>query len=304
MAGTKDKDPLDDWPYAFRTVEEDLNPSLIERHGLLHLYRALNIGNLVAFIGSGTSTAYGRLSWPEMVDQQRRLVTEIREKIKHEDGQKRDEIFSSIRSLEATFDSINNSKSQAAFPITFQIGEKLFETIAEQLSEGDKSDSESNEESIANYRDHARKLTYDDREFCINLLRVAELGHDPDKNGVADNIKKFNKKLNKYCPPETRPLSRSLPKRDDFGYYNYLNLFSADAFAESANHIQQHLGTDNCQWADTCTIIRDYFADCSSQTFVTPTHRFLIAALLSLNPVAIWPVLGKPANYHFRSERT
>lgn len=40
----------------------------IHYHGAVGLYRALNIGRLVAFVGSGVTVAYGRPTWQKLVE--------------------------------------------------------------------------------------------------------------------------------------------------------------------------------------------------------------------------------------------
>ena len=55
------------WPYARQFVLDTMDENVIERHGELILYRALNIGRAVAFVGAGVSMSYGRISWRELV---------------------------------------------------------------------------------------------------------------------------------------------------------------------------------------------------------------------------------------------
>lgn len=54
-----------EWPYTLYSVSKTLDPELIEARGKLQLFRALADKNLVAFVGSGLSVAYGRLGWAE-----------------------------------------------------------------------------------------------------------------------------------------------------------------------------------------------------------------------------------------------
>ena len=51
-----------DWP----ELDRALDPETIERYAHDQLYRALNIKQLIAFVGSGVSMAYGRVSWSEL----------------------------------------------------------------------------------------------------------------------------------------------------------------------------------------------------------------------------------------------
>lgn len=61
------QDLLQDWPYSRDYLLETLDAKLIERHAVMHLSRALNIGTVVAFLGAGVSMAYGRISWKNLV---------------------------------------------------------------------------------------------------------------------------------------------------------------------------------------------------------------------------------------------
>ena len=59
---------IQDWPYVSEYLQATLDPERIADHGRAILRRALNNGELVAFLGSGVSMAYGRLGWGEMVN--------------------------------------------------------------------------------------------------------------------------------------------------------------------------------------------------------------------------------------------
>jgi tetratricopeptide (TPR) repeat protein len=54
------------WHYDWLRTENYLNPVDIEEQGKFLLYRGLNLGRLIAFLGSGVSTAYGRVTWAEL----------------------------------------------------------------------------------------------------------------------------------------------------------------------------------------------------------------------------------------------
>jgi tetratricopeptide (TPR) repeat protein len=59
---------LAEWPWAIGPLYEAPHADLIERHAEGHLSRALAIGRVTAFIGSGASAAYGRIGWLELID--------------------------------------------------------------------------------------------------------------------------------------------------------------------------------------------------------------------------------------------
>jgi hypothetical protein len=58
---------LERWAYAVNQLYQTPAADLIEHHATYLLSRALNIGRLTAFIGSGASMAYGRISWSELI---------------------------------------------------------------------------------------------------------------------------------------------------------------------------------------------------------------------------------------------
>ncbi|GEM_PF-5351247 len=75
------------WTYKFPYREPLTASERIQYHAHAELFRAMNIGRQVAFVGSGVSTAFGQLTWDEMtlltinaVDQ------EYRNQVFDEDG--------------------------------------------------------------------------------------------------------------------------------------------------------------------------------------------------------------------------
>ena len=61
---------LKGWPYALHALEDTLDRDLIEGRARQTLFRALNNRELVAFIGTGVSAAYGRMDWSQLRDKQ------------------------------------------------------------------------------------------------------------------------------------------------------------------------------------------------------------------------------------------
>ena len=55
------------WTHRHPYRSSRLTLQSIQYHGELGLFRALNIGRIVAFVGSGLSVAYGRPNWRELV---------------------------------------------------------------------------------------------------------------------------------------------------------------------------------------------------------------------------------------------
>lgn len=62
------------WPYTLHQIDDTLDVSLIEGRGRQLLYRAIHSQNLTAFVGSGLSMSYGRLSWKAWEQEQKRVV--------------------------------------------------------------------------------------------------------------------------------------------------------------------------------------------------------------------------------------
>ncbi|MCA3452314.1 MAG: SIR2 family protein [Rhodobacter sp.] len=62
------------WPHTLHQIDDTLDIGLIEGKGRQIVYQALNARNLTAFVGSGLSVAYGRMSWAEWKDEHLRIV--------------------------------------------------------------------------------------------------------------------------------------------------------------------------------------------------------------------------------------
>ena len=62
------------WPYTLHQIDDTLDINLIEGRGKQLLYRAIHSQNLTAFVGSGLSMSYGRLSWRDWQKEQKRVV--------------------------------------------------------------------------------------------------------------------------------------------------------------------------------------------------------------------------------------
>jgi hypothetical protein len=55
------------WSYAVRQLFQTPRAALIEAHAVELACRALNVGRVTAFVGSGASVAYGRISWNDLI---------------------------------------------------------------------------------------------------------------------------------------------------------------------------------------------------------------------------------------------
>ncbi len=76
------REELRHWPYTIHQIDDTLDSSLIEGRAKQILFQALNSGLLTAFVGSGVSAAYGRLSWSGWQDAQLALVEDLSKKFR------------------------------------------------------------------------------------------------------------------------------------------------------------------------------------------------------------------------------
>ena len=67
-------DTADRWPIEPSRLLADPDPDKIELAAKWHLSRALTIGNVIAFVGSGVPMAYGRITWRALVETLAREV--------------------------------------------------------------------------------------------------------------------------------------------------------------------------------------------------------------------------------------
>jgi len=58
------------WPYTIHQIDDTLDSALIEGRGKQILFQSLNSRSITAFVGSGISAAYGRMSWSGWKDAQ------------------------------------------------------------------------------------------------------------------------------------------------------------------------------------------------------------------------------------------
>ena len=71
---TEVRESLRYWPYTIHQIDDTLDIGLIEGRGKQLLFRAIHSRNLMAFVGSGLSMSYGRLTWNKWAQEQKRTV--------------------------------------------------------------------------------------------------------------------------------------------------------------------------------------------------------------------------------------
>lgn len=62
------------WPYTIHQIDDTLDIELIEGKARQLLFQAMNAQNLIAFVGSGMSAAYGRPAWRAWQEEHLRIV--------------------------------------------------------------------------------------------------------------------------------------------------------------------------------------------------------------------------------------
>lgn len=161
----KSFDQLREWPYGLHAIEDSLDRELIEGRARQIMFRALNNNNLVAFVGTGVSAAYGRMDWAQLRNKQinevkdtaerfiaaaekaKALLKQLREHVSEPDAKPTLEIkfneleyqLAEIKRLQGTFLAHKNSGSAVfggeIYPIQFQIAKRLQDALqrAEQL---------------------------------------------------------------------------------------------------------------------------------------------------------------------------
>lgn len=63
------QNPFHHWPHAAEHARRHFDPEQIEQHAVRILARGVRTQRLIAFVGAGTSMAYGRLTWSDMMDR-------------------------------------------------------------------------------------------------------------------------------------------------------------------------------------------------------------------------------------------
>ena len=119
------------WPYDWVRAENRLDPEMIERQGSFLLHRALNLHAVVAFIGTGTSNAYGRVSWGELADIQIDTILrtfDFPERIGPADKPSLDsELANLIRRVSALSQQVKLGRDGPKIQLAMQLCEQIWE---------------------------------------------------------------------------------------------------------------------------------------------------------------------------------
>jgi hypothetical protein len=124
------EDPAPDWAYASDSLMDVPDGARIARHADEIIFRALTQGRTVAFVGAGASMAYGRLSWRDLVLTaiERALVRVMA--LEKRIGELPDQIARAKRLLEKHRPASEAESDSGAFPLLFQLAERLDELVA------------------------------------------------------------------------------------------------------------------------------------------------------------------------------
>lgn len=122
---------LDKWPFGSEAASRLLDADLIQEQGEFYLRRGLNIRRLIAFVGSGVSMAYGRVSWGELAEIQVAGIIKVVDA-----ANARAPLDSAITKLKTQLADlqrdVNEEKSEAIL-LSLQIAEQIWSLAGDEL---------------------------------------------------------------------------------------------------------------------------------------------------------------------------
>ena len=118
-----------DWSYARDSLMEVPEGQRIERHGHELIYRALATGRTVAFVGSGASMAYGRLSWRDLVQAAQSEAVALGEIYKNRSAA----VNGALTLLKQQQVTDSADTSPQSYPIMFQLAEQIHQLVGRVL---------------------------------------------------------------------------------------------------------------------------------------------------------------------------
>jgi tetratricopeptide (TPR) repeat protein len=293
------------WPYAASHVNASLDPDLIEKHGIDRISRALDIGHVVAFLGSGTSMSYGRASWQGLVDHLRDDV--VRKFEQNFKGPHAKDVPPDIRSLKTTLDTVGQRGDDALaserYPILFQITEQLNEMLVEEARKNPAAQKKKLENK---FREHTQRLAYDDREHAKHLIRSAlnlefsedppeklANGEEPPEPSVAERFAAERWRDTEGDCGEQPQFQRDFPTpdHDPKNYYWYLRFFECETAVLLAKEVEQALGRasrDESRPEHKIGCFANLLGELAERTgqsrsHLHPLHRFIIPCLSLLH---------------------
>lgn len=252
------------WHYARRQLLIDSDPERIEAHARDQLGRAINIGNLVAFAGSGLSMTYGRLSWGGLVEDMVRRACDAAALVTaclKQHALPTDEIEKAKQGLNRLgFDGkkIRRDLGSESFPLAFEQCEVLWETLRRARPSDITDDTE------GPWKEHG--LDRSMRQIAADLLR--------DDRGHADvMIGSLARDWEKHSQNALGVL-RTLKPTHQRKERDWRKLFTGQALGE----IIQAIPRSNPALA----FFEDVARPLIDAPFLEPVHRFLPLAMLRL----------------------
>jgi tetratricopeptide (TPR) repeat protein len=176
------------WPYDWQALEERLDIETIEKQGEYWLYRGLNIKRLIAFIGSGVSMAYGRVTWNEIATLHIDRICEFGkdEKATLTDVRGVSELIKYVQDVKSEPDSLDSEKLYTALqaceqvwrliaasgnaPLLKRISQKFDLDLARQHSKFTLERVEAAERGSRLFRHWIKRETYDELPHVKRLL--------------------------------------------------------------------------------------------------------------------------------------
>jgi SIR2-like domain/MalT-like TPR region len=202
----KGNTPEIDWPYDFQAAEERLNLKEIERQGSFFLKRALNTDHAVAFVGSGVSAAYGRVSWGELCSLQVDAIVEVFDDFENKAEKQSDREFLSriepfVRLLKGLRTKVRSEDSESIRQ-AMQIAEQVWamaprhfvKGLQKRLSkENRNSPNDQSQDGAQLFRRLIMRETHDE------TMHVRRIFSSPFESSGEDPIEKFIAK--RFPPP-------------------------------------------------------------------------------------------------------
>lgn len=162
------------WPFATQPLFLAPDSELIEAHGIALLCRALLGGRITAFVGSGASMAYGRLSWINLIKEARQAALDCYKKDYEKNNRSNPNHDSApINKLKNLLENykVDESTASARLLIIYQIAGQLYNLVKSETKNTDKATGKLFHNEISN-------LIGDDKGHLKSLLKPLDIADD------------------------------------------------------------------------------------------------------------------------------
>jgi hypothetical protein len=154
-----------DWPDATRSLLRVPEINRIENDARQLLSRALNGSRVIGFVGAGTSMAYGRLSWRDLVRIKQEEVLKRAEEYAEKYPEDQNVTRLKVLLIQQQITADGTSEPDAFLP-AFQLTEQLHELISRQEARNQNNGKSST------FREEVAKLVEDDKGQLHHILTV------------------------------------------------------------------------------------------------------------------------------------